>query len=81
MKIDAPIRINVKERDMNNIFWRIVNAAERCYLSVPETEYGRNKKQYRQLVNHSLMIASGNLSKITFPLNSFPIDGKMGRVG
>ncbi|KAI3668179.1 hypothetical protein L6452_43256 [Arctium lappa] len=58
MKIDAPIHISVKERDMNNIFWRIVNAAERCYLSVPETEYGRNKKQYRRLVNRSLMFAS-----------------------
>lgn len=58
LKIDPPIHISVKERDMNNIFWRIVNAAERCYLSVPETEYGRNKKQYRRLVNRSLMFAS-----------------------
>ncbi|KAI3526753.1 hypothetical protein L1887_06015 [Cichorium endivia] len=58
LKIDPPIHISVKERDMNNIFWRIVNAAERCHLSVPETEYGRNKKQYRRLVNRSLMFAS-----------------------
>ncbi|KAJ0808374.1 putative small GTPase, MIRO domain, P-loop containing nucleoside triphosphate hydrolase [Helianthus annuus] len=58
MKIDAPIRISIKKREMNNIFWRIVNAAERCHLSVPETEYGRNMKQYRHLVNRSLMFAS-----------------------
>ncbi|KAJ0955455.1 putative small GTPase, EF-hand domain, EF-hand domain pair [Helianthus annuus] len=58
MKIDAPIRISIKKREMNNIFWRIVNAAERCYLSVPETEYGRNMKQYRHLVNRSLVFAS-----------------------
>ncbi|KAL4588177.1 hypothetical protein LXL04_001058 [Taraxacum kok-saghyz] len=58
LKIDSPIHISVKEREMNNIFWRIVNAAERCYLSVPETEYGRNKKQYCRLVNRSLMFAS-----------------------
>ncbi|XP_076922489.1 mitochondrial Rho GTPase 2-like [Bidens hawaiensis] len=58
MKIDAPIRISAKKREMNNIFWRIVNAAERCHLSVPETEYGRNMKQYRRLVNRSLMFAS-----------------------
>ncbi|XP_076960001.1 mitochondrial Rho GTPase 1-like [Bidens hawaiensis] len=58
MKIDAPISISAKKREMNDIFWRIVNAAERCHLSVPETEYGRNMKQYRRLVNHSLMFAS-----------------------
>ncbi|GKE42145.1 mitochondrial Rho GTPase 2-like protein [Tanacetum coccineum] len=63
MKIEEPIRISVKGRDMNNIFWRIVNAAERCSLSIPETQYGRNKKQYRRLVNQSLMFASGNPSK------------------
>ncbi|KAK9068996.1 hypothetical protein SSX86_013112 [Deinandra increscens subsp. villosa] len=58
LKIDAPIRISVKKREMNNIFWRIVNAAERCHLSVPETEYGRNMKQYRRVVNRSLVLAS-----------------------
>ncbi|KAF5782458.1 putative small GTPase, EF-hand domain, EF-hand domain pair, EF hand associated, type-1, MIRO [Helianthus annuus] len=58
LKIDAPIRISVKKREMNNIFWRIVNAAERCHLSVPETEYGRNMKQYRRIVNRSLVFAS-----------------------
>ncbi|KAI7743263.1 hypothetical protein M8C21_017935 [Ambrosia artemisiifolia] len=58
LKIDAPIRISVKKREMNNIFWRIVNAAERCHLSVPETEYGRNMKQYRHIVNRSLVFAS-----------------------
>ncbi|KAI3783088.1 hypothetical protein L2E82_13150 [Cichorium intybus] len=58
MKIDAPIRISVKEKDMNDVFLRIVNAAERCHLSVPETEHGRNKKHYQQLVNRSLILAS-----------------------
>lgn len=65
LKIDAPIRISVKKREMNNIFWRIVNAAERCHLSVPETEYGRNMKQYRRIVNRSLMLASGKNLKYT----------------
>ncbi|KAK1428278.1 hypothetical protein QVD17_17109 [Tagetes erecta] len=58
LKIDAPIRISVKKRAMNNIIWRIVNAVERCHLSVPETEHGRNMKQYHCLVNRSLMLAS-----------------------
>ncbi|XP_076899853.1 mitochondrial Rho GTPase 2-like isoform X2 [Bidens hawaiensis] len=58
LKIDASIRISVKKREMNNIFWRIVNAAELCHLSIPETEYGRNMKQYRRIVNRSLVLAS-----------------------
>ncbi|CAI9297232.1 unnamed protein product [Lactuca saligna] len=58
MKIDAPIRMSVKEKDTNDAFLRIVNAAERCHLSVPETEHGRNKKHYQQLVNRSLVFAS-----------------------
>lgn len=59
MKIGAPIHISVKEKNMNNIFQRIVNAAEQCHLNIPETEQGRNKKHYKQLVNRSLIFASG----------------------
>ncbi|KAJ9547706.1 hypothetical protein OSB04_020249 [Centaurea solstitialis] len=59
MKIDAPIRISVKEKRMNDVFHRIVNAAEHCHLGIPETEYGRNKKHFQRLVNHSLILASG----------------------
>ncbi|KAI3741867.1 hypothetical protein L1987_59545 [Smallanthus sonchifolius] len=58
MKINAPIRISVKEEHMNNIFQKIVTTAQQCHLSVPETEHGRNKKRYRQLVNRSLILAS-----------------------
>ncbi|KAL4588181.1 hypothetical protein LXL04_001063 [Taraxacum kok-saghyz] len=47
LQIDSPIHISVKEREMNNIFRRIVNVAKRCYFSVPETKHGGNKKQYR----------------------------------
>ncbi|PWA77846.1 mitochondrial Rho GTPase [Artemisia annua] len=58
MKIGAPIHINVKENNMNGVFRKIVNAAEQCHLNIPETEQGRNKKHYRQLVNRSLIVAS-----------------------
>lgn len=58
MKIETPIRISVKENDMNDVFRRIVNAAEQCHLSIPETEQGRNKKHYQQLVNRSVVLAS-----------------------
>lgn len=62
--IDAPIHISVKERDLNNIFNRIVTAAEHPHLSVPETEVGRSQKRYRHLVNRSLMFTSGILHLI-----------------
>lgn len=62
MKIDPPVHVSVKERDLNNVFQRIVNAAEHPHLNVPETEVGRNKKLYRDLVNRSLMLVSGLFS-------------------
>ncbi|KAL7226642.1 hypothetical protein ACSBR1_021688 [Camellia fascicularis] len=58
MGIDVPIHISVKERDLNNVFSRIVSAAVTPHLSVPETEIGRNQKHYRQIVNRSLMLVS-----------------------
>nr|XP_043620249.1 mitochondrial Rho GTPase 1-like [Erigeron canadensis] len=57
-KIDAPIRISVKENDLNNVFRKIANAAEQCHLSVPETEQGRNMKHYQQHLNRSIILAS-----------------------
>lgn len=62
MGIDAPIHVSVKEGDMNNLFYRIVNAAEQPHVGVPETEIGKYKKRNRQLVNRSLMFVSGMLS-------------------
>jgi len=56
--IGAPIHLSVKERDLNSVFIRIVNAASHPHLSVPETEIGRTKKHYRQLVNRSLVLVS-----------------------
>ncbi|KAG5514439.1 hypothetical protein RHGRI_035752 [Rhododendron griersonianum] len=58
VRIGAPIHLSVKERDLNSIFIRIVNAATHPHLSVPETEIGRTKKHYRQLVNRSLVLVS-----------------------
>ncbi|KAK3023098.1 hypothetical protein RJ639_043113, partial [Escallonia herrerae] len=51
MGIDAPVH-------MNNVFRRIINAAEKPHLGIPETEIGRNQKRFRQLVNRSFMLAS-----------------------
>ncbi|PIA44822.1 hypothetical protein AQUCO_01700429v1 [Aquilegia coerulea] len=58
MGIEAPIPISNKMADLNNVFSKIINAAERPHLSIPETEAGRSRKQYRHLVNRSLMFVS-----------------------
>ncbi|KAG6751624.1 hypothetical protein POTOM_043821 [Populus tomentosa] len=61
MGIEAPIPISSKMGDTNNVFRRIVTAAEHPHLSIPETEAGRSRKQYNRLVNRSLMFVSGIL--------------------
>ncbi|CAL5330258.1 unnamed protein product [Camellia sinensis] len=58
MGIDAPIPLSTKLEDFNNVFRRIVTAAERPHLSIPETEAGRSRKQYHKLINRSLMFVS-----------------------
>ncbi|KAG2545005.1 mitochondrial Rho GTPase 1-like isoform X2 [Panicum virgatum] len=58
MGIETPIPISVKLRDLNNIFCRIVHAAQQPHLSIPETEAGKTRRQYRQLLNRSLMVVS-----------------------
>ncbi|KAF8401667.1 hypothetical protein HHK36_012613 [Tetracentron sinense] len=58
MGIEAPIPVSLKLGDLNNVFRRIVSVAEHPHLSIPETEAGRNRKQYHRLVNRSLMFVS-----------------------
>lgn len=59
MGIEAPIPISTKLGDFNNIFRRIVNAAEHPHLSIPETEAGKSRKRYNKLISRSLMVVSG----------------------
>ena len=63
MGIHAPISVSVKDGDMNNLFYRIVNAAEQPHIGVPETEIGKYKKRHRQILNHSLVFVSGIVSQ------------------
>ncbi|ONK78440.1 uncharacterized protein A4U43_C02F18780 [Asparagus officinalis] len=58
MGIETPIPISMKLGEVNNLFRRIITAAQLPHLSIPETEAGRNRKQYRRLVNRSLMVVS-----------------------
>lgn len=61
MGIETPIPISVKLRDHNDVFCRIVSAAQQPHLSIPETEAGKSRKHYRRLVNRSLMFVSGTI--------------------
>ncbi|EEF41714.1 rac-GTP binding protein, putative [Ricinus communis] len=56
--IEAPIPVSTKLGEMNNVFCRILSAAVRPHLNIPETESGRRRKVFRQLVNHSLIFMS-----------------------
>lgn len=64
MGTEAPIPISTKLGDFNNVFRKIVSAAEHPHLSIPETETGRSRKQYHRLINRSLMFVSGMMSLI-----------------
>ena len=64
MGTEAPIPISTKLGDFNNVFRKIVSAAEHPHLSIPETEAGKSRKQYLRLINRSLMFASGIVSFI-----------------
>ncbi|XP_011032722.1 PREDICTED: mitochondrial Rho GTPase 1 isoform X2 [Populus euphratica] len=56
--VGASIPISSKLGDMNNVFCRILSAAEHPHLNIPETVAGRKRKQFHQLVNHSLLFMS-----------------------
>ncbi|KAL5754541.1 hypothetical protein ACOSP7_022761 [Xanthoceras sorbifolium] len=58
MGIEAPIPISSRWGDFNNIFRRIVSAAEHPHLSIPKTKAGKSRKQYHRLINRSLMVVS-----------------------
>lgn len=59
MGVEAPISVSMKLGDIGNLFRRIVDAAQRPHLSIPETEAGRSNKHYRRLIQRSLTVAVG----------------------
>lgn len=58
MGLEAPITVSIKLGELSDVFCRIINAAERPHLGIPETEENRNTKQYRGLVSNSLIYLS-----------------------
>lgn len=59
MGIEAPIPISMKLGNPNDLFCRIIDAAQHPHLCIPVTEAGKNRKHYRQLVKRSLIFVSG----------------------
>ncbi|CAL9199798.1 unnamed protein product [Musa hybrid cultivar] len=64
MGIETPIPISMKLRDHNDVFRRIVSAAQQPHLSIPETEAGKSRKQYQRLLNRSLAFVSAIYSAL-----------------
>ncbi|XP_050238843.1 mitochondrial Rho GTPase 2 isoform X2 [Mercurialis annua] len=56
--IEAPIPVSSRTGEMNNAFCRILEAAERPHVNIPETESCRKQKYFRHLVSHSLLFMS-----------------------
>jgi len=54
MGLEIPIPVSMKLGDNNNLFRRIVEAAQRPHLSIPETEQGKSTKQHRHLIQRSV---------------------------
>ncbi|KAK6940833.1 Small GTPase [Dillenia turbinata] len=71
MGIEAAIPVSVKLRDLNNVFGRIIAAAEKPHLSIPETDVGRSKKQYREFVNRSLLVVSVGAAAVVVGMAAF----------
>lgn len=64
MGIEPPVSISSKLGDFNNLFRKILTAAQHPHLSIPETEAGKSRKHYHRLINRSLMAVS---SMFSFP--------------
>ncbi|KAJ4843022.1 Mitochondrial Rho GTPase 2 [Turnera subulata] len=56
--VQAPIRVSMKLGEVNNLFHRILIAAECPHLNIPETQTGKRRKNFRKLINHSLLFMS-----------------------
>ncbi|KAG5394534.1 hypothetical protein IGI04_024497 [Brassica rapa subsp. trilocularis] len=62
MGIEPPVSISSKLGDFNNLFRKILTAAQHPHLSIPETEAGKSRKHYNMLINRSLMAVSSTWS-------------------
>ncbi|WZZ12180.1 hypothetical protein YC2023_105269 [Brassica napus] len=58
MGIEPHVSISSKLEDFNNLFRKIITAAQHPHLSIPETEAGKSRKHYNRKINRFLMVVS-----------------------
>ncbi|KAJ7296118.1 hypothetical protein O6H91_Y143500 [Diphasiastrum complanatum] len=73
MGIEAPIAVSIKLGDIGNLFRRIVDAAQRPHLSIPETEAGKSHKHFRRIVNRSLTVAAVGAAVVVVGLAAYKV--------
>ncbi|CAN7045497.1 unnamed protein product [Brassica rapa subsp. trilocularis] len=73
MGIEPPVSISSKLGDFNNLFRKIVTAAQHPHLSIPETEAGKSRKHYNRLINRSLMAVSIGAAAVVVGLAAYRV--------
>ncbi|EPS67784.1 hypothetical protein M569_06990, partial [Genlisea aurea] len=58
MNVDAPVPMSAKEGNPDDVFLKIVEAAEHPHRSIPETQAGRDGKRNRRRVYNGLLSIS-----------------------
>ncbi|KAK4281160.1 hypothetical protein QN277_012685 [Acacia crassicarpa] len=69
--IEAPIRVSMKLGDSSNVYGKIISAAEHPHLNIPETDIGRKRRLYHQLLHHTLIFASVGAAMAVVGLAAF----------
>ncbi|KAH0856197.1 hypothetical protein HID58_084458 [Brassica napus] len=73
MGIEPPVSISSKLGDFNNLFCKIVTAAQHPHLSIPETEAGKSRKHYNRLINRSLLSVSIGAAAVVVGLAAYRV--------
>jgi Ras family protein T1 len=73
MGIEPPVSISSKLGDFNNLFRKILTAAQHPHLSIPETEAGKSRKHYNRLINRSLMAVSIGAAAVVVGLAAYRV--------
>ncbi|XP_010456750.1 PREDICTED: mitochondrial Rho GTPase 1-like [Camelina sativa] len=73
MGIEPPVSISSKLGDFNNLFRKIITAAQHPHLSIPETEAGKSRKHYNRLINRSLMAVSIGAAAVVVGLAAYRV--------
>uniref|UniRef100_A0A1D1Y008 Mitochondrial Rho GTPase n=1 Tax=Anthurium amnicola TaxID=1678845 RepID=A0A1D1Y008_9ARAE len=73
MGLETPIPVSVKLAEFNNVFQRIMNAAQHPHLSIPETEAGKYRKHCRQLFKSSLVVISVGAAAVFVGLAAYRV--------